>query len=89
MTTRYVANQPIRHGWALAFNTGDPVPEDNVLAHGYLDDGLVDPVDADADGRPEALQTEADREAVKQQVDADEAIAAAPAPKPPANPRKA
>lgn len=39
---RYVANQPIRVGWALAFNTGDQVPEENVLAHGYLTDGLVD-----------------------------------------------
>lgn len=67
---RYVANQPIRVGWALAYNPGDPVPEDNVKEHGYLDAGLVDVVPDDAAVRPEDLQTEADRAKVKKQVDA-------------------
>ena len=56
---RYVAIQPIRHGWALAFSPGDPVHEDNVAAYGYLDDGLVEEVPDDALVRPELTGSEA------------------------------
>lgn len=34
--TRYVALQPIDHGGARAYSAGDPVPEGNVEANGYV-----------------------------------------------------
>jgi hypothetical protein len=54
MPQQYVANQPIRHGWALAYDTGHVVPADNVRLHGYDQDGLVDLVDTDAPPPPAA-----------------------------------
>lgn len=39
--TDFVATKTIRHGWATAYQPGDPVPEENVKAHGYDKQGLV------------------------------------------------
>ncbi len=54
----FVANQQIRHNHVLAYNPGDPVHPDNVARHGYDKAGLVDWIEPDADGRPEALQND-------------------------------
>lgn len=40
----YVANQDIRHGVALAYCAGHPVPVSNVATYGYDRAGLVDRV---------------------------------------------
>lgn len=38
---QYVAKEPIHHGYALAYNAGDPVPASNVAQHKYEELGLV------------------------------------------------
>lgn len=47
----YVATQTIKSGMVVAFNEGDPVPESTVEENGYLDGGLVVPID-EYEGRP-------------------------------------
>lgn len=41
---QWVAVQPIRHGSALAYLPGDPVPASNVARHKYDEVGLVEKV---------------------------------------------
>lgn len=41
---QWVAIQPIRHGTALAYLPGDPVPASNVARHKYDETDLVEKV---------------------------------------------
>ena len=43
----YRATSIIEFNGSRAFNPGDPVPDDNVERHGYLEAGLVEVVEAE------------------------------------------
>lgn len=42
--SQWVAVVPIMYEGARAYNIGDPVPNTNVILHGYDEDGLVERV---------------------------------------------
>lgn len=55
--SRWVANQDIFVGNALAYRTGDPVPASNVARFGYDQLGMVDPRQPEPDAS--SVQTDA------------------------------